>query len=317
MRRRIATATAVTLALAGTAACGSESGSTTESDALEGLTVTGDFGKKPTVKLEDFDVDKAQSEELIEGDGAEVAEDSYVMYHVLIANGTDGKDLQSSYEQPSAQQMVVAQQPELISKAVIGAHIGSRVAVAAPVEELVGEGGAAQVGLTAEDDIVLVFDLIEEGEAPLSGPEGEEVDPPADAPKVVGDDNGVTGLDFGDAPAKGPMANKDFEVIPLINGEGAEVEEGDSITVDYFGAVWGNEDAPFDSSYERGEPASFTLAKGGLIDGWVKGLTGVKVGSRVMLVIPPELGYGEAGSGEKIPPNSPLVFVVDVLGVAG
>ena len=320
MRRRLATISVVALTLTGTAACGSDSEPKAEPEsnaALDGLSVTGDFGKKPTVKTEGFDVKAGESEELIVGDGAEVSKDSYVMYHVLIAKGSDGKDLQSSYEQPSTQQMIVAQQPPLISDAVIGAHIGSRVAVAAPVEELVGEGGAAQVGLTAEDDIVLVFDLIEEGEAPLSAPEGEEVDPPADAPKVVGDEKSVTGIDFSDAPAKAPKANADFEVIPLINGEGAEVKEGDNVTVNYFGAVWGNEDEPFDSSYSRGEPASFGLTKGGLIDGWVKGLQGVKVGSRVMLVIPPELGYGAQGSGENIPGDSTLVFVIDVLGVNG
>jgi peptidylprolyl isomerase len=321
MRRRLATISVVALTLTGTAACGSDSEPTTASEEsgaeLDGLTVTGDFGKKPTVKTDGFDVKAGASEELIEGDGAEVTQDSLVMYHVLIANGTDGKELQSSYEQPTSQQMIVADQPALISDAVVGAHIGSRVAVAAPVEELVGKGGAAQVGLTAKDDIVLVFDLVEEGEAPLTAPEGEEVDPPADAPKVVGDDQSVTGLDFSDAPAKAPKADSDFEVIPLVNGEGAEVQENQTVTVNYFGAVWGNEDEPFDSSFARGEPASFQLTKGGLIDGWVKGLQGVKVGSRVMLVIPPSLGYGAEGSGEKIPGDSTLVFVIDVLGASG
>ena len=129
------------------------------------------------------------------------------------------------------------------------------------------------------------------------------------APDVVENDGDVTGIDFSDAPSKAP---KEFEVIPLIEGEGPKVKEGDSISVDYFGIVWGGKE-PFDESYSR-EPASFGLTKGGLIDGWVQGLDGVTVGSRVMLVIPSELGYGEQGSPPDIPGGATLVFVVDVLG---
>ena len=79
--------------------------------------------------------------------------------------------------------------------------------------------------------------------------------------------------------------------------------------------MWGKGDAPFDESYSQ-EPATFTLADGQLIAGWVKGLKGVKLGSRVMLIIPPSLGYGAQGGGQDIPPNSTLVFVIDVLGIA-
>ena len=63
-----------------------------------------------------------------------------------------------------------------------------------------------------------------------------------------------------------------------------------------------------------GDDTLFALAKGQLIDGWVEGLQGVKVGSRVMMVIPPEQGYGKKGSPPSIPANATLVFVIDVLG---
>ena len=67
----------------------------------------------------------------------------------------------------------------------------------------------------------------------------------------------------------------------------------------------------FDSSWDRGSPSTFSLQ--GVIPGWTQGLAGQTVGSQVLLVIPAELGYGEQGSGGTIPPNSPLVFVVDIL----
>jgi len=313
MLRRTAAATAAALLLAGTAACGSDddSSSKTTTESLDGLKVTGTFGKKPTLKVDGLDVSKAESAEVIEGDGAEVTKDSYVNYRFLIASGKNGDELANNYAEDKLQQLVVAQQPKIVSDAVVGAHIGSRVAIAAPVEDLVGKGGAPQVGLTAKDDIVLVFDLVEEGDKPLSGPDGEAVDPPADAPKAQADGDTVTGIDFSDAPKAAPKAAGDFEVIPLVEGTGKAVKTGDSITVNYYGAVWGS-DKPFDSSFDRGQPASFTLAEGSLIQGWVKGLTGVKVGSRVMLVIPPSLGYADQAQ-QDIPANSTLVFVVDVL----
>lgn len=308
MRRRIAMISTVALVVAGTAGCGSDA-------ELEGLTVTGDFGSEPTVKVDGFDVEASESQELIEGDGPEIGKDSYVMYHGLIVKGADGEILQNSYEQPETQEMVVDEQPELISDAVVGTNIGSRVAVAAPIEELVGKGGAGQVGLTAEDDVIFVFDLIEEGEPPLSGPKGEKLDPPADAPKVVEKEGTVTGLDFSDAPAKPPAK---FQAIPLIEGDGPAVKEGDTITVDYLGTKWGGEDQPFDNSFERGEPAEFPLTRGGLIDGWLKGLDGAAVGSRLLLVIPPELGYGAKGNPEiDVTGKDTLVFLIDILATDG
>jgi peptidylprolyl isomerase len=299
--------------LVSTAACGSdgEGGGSSGGDALEGLEVTGEFGEQPKVKIDGLDVDKIQSSEVIEGDGAEVTQDSYVNYRFSMVNA-DGKEVQGNYKEEEPSELVVAQLTEALRDKVVGSHIGSRVVIALPVTELAGPEGNPQMGLDPKDDMVLVFDMIEEGEPPLEGPEGKEVDPPAAAPKVQGDEEAVTGIDFSDAPAKAP---KKLQVIPLINGTGPKVEQGDNVTVDYYGAVWGNEKEPFDESYSRGTPATFGLTPGGLIDGWVQGLEGVKVGSRVMLVIPPELGYGEQGSGEKIPGNSTLVFVIDVLGV--
>ena len=317
MRRRLAAASVLTLALGGLAACGSDSGSDSDSssgssDSIEGLTVTGTFAEEPTIEVDGMDVDGVESTVPIEGEGAEMTEDGAALYRFVIANGATGETVASNYQDNEPQQLLMAEENEVITGEVLGKSIGSRVVLAMPVVDLLGEQGAPQVGLEADDDLVMVIDLVEESEAPeppLDGPEGEEVEPPAAAPKVVEEDGTVTGIDFSDAPAKAPT---DFEVIPLVNGEGAVVKEDDPITVDYFGAVWGEEE-PFDESYTK-EPASFTLSKGSLIDGWIKGLAGAKVGSRVMLIIPADLGYGAQGSPPDIPGDSTLVFVVDVLG---
>ena len=313
MRRSLAAVPLAALVLSATTACGDDGGDTTTAtparDSIDGLTVTGDFGAEPKVEVDGLDVSEAETGTIIQGDGAEVAEDDAVRFRFYAADGTNGQVVASNYSDPEPSKLELGT-PGPFNEYIVGTNIGDRVAVALPVKDLVGEDQAPPPGLKRKDDLVLVFDVIEEVAPPLDGPEGEPVDPPADAPAVVEEDGAVTGFDFADAPAKPP---KELQVITLVEGEGEEVAEGDQLTVDYFGAVWG-EEQPFDDSYSRGEPTEFALAKGQLIDGWVEGLQGVPVGSRVMLVIPPAQGYGKQGSPPDIPANATLVFVIDVLG---
>ncbi|GIJ33428.1 FKBP-type peptidyl-prolyl cis-trans isomerase [Verrucosispora sp. WMMD703] len=98
-------------------------------------------------------------------------------------------------------------------------------------------------------------------------------------------------------------------VTPLIEGTGPKVQAGQSITTNYVGVFYESGEE-FDSSWERGEPATFPIGVGQVIPGWDKGLVGVTVGSRVQLDIPAEDAYGDGGGGR---PAGPLRFVVDVL----
>jgi peptidylprolyl isomerase len=127
-------------------------------------------------------------------------------------------------------------------------------------------------------------------------------------------------------PTTGPLSKEPKVTVPtgaapskletkdLITGTGAEAKDGDTVTVNYVGVLYkgGKE---FDASWKRNEPFSFTLGKGQVIAGWDQGVAGMKVGGRRELIIPAALGYGAKGSGAAIPPNAPLVFVVDLLGV--
>ena len=313
MRRRLA-ATLTAFALVGVSACSGDDGGADQEaaekgDEIAGLSVTGDFGEEPTVEVDGLDVDEPVVAELIEGDGPEVTGGSSVNYRFYIVDG-EGELVSNNFPEPRPQAIRVDEQVEVLGDALVGSSIGSRVALAVPVSDLFGPDGGAQFGLAAEDDLVIVMDLLEETAEPLDGPEGTERDLPRGLPEVVEEDGTVTGLDFTDAPRNAPGR---LRVVPLVEGEGAEVQEGDAVTVDYLGTVWGG-DTPFDESYS-GEPTTFTLTEGGLIDGWVEGLQGVTAGSRVLLVVPPAKGYGKAGAGEQIPGGSALVFVVDVLGV--
>jgi peptidylprolyl isomerase len=106
-------------------------------------------------------------------------------------------------------------------------------------------------------------------------------------------------------------APKLLQVDDLVEGTGDAAKAGDTVTVDYVGVLYKN-GKQFDASWDRGEPFQFQLGAGGVIQGWDQGLVGMKVGGRRMLTIPANLGYGTEGAPPDIPPNAPLVFVVDL-----
>src|SRR6187402_3388426 len=124
-------------------------------------------------------------------------------------------------------------------------------------------------------------------------------------PQITRDAGGAPVPHFDGAEVPEGLAVEVLEV-----GTGAPVEEGQSISVHYSGWLWNG--TPFDSSWDRGEPISFVIARGSLIAGWVDGIVGQPVGSKLLLVVPPESGYGARAVGP-IPANSTLVFAVDVL----
>jgi FKBP-type peptidyl-prolyl cis-trans isomerase len=97
----------------------------------------------------------------------------------------------------------------------------------------------------------------------------------------------------------------------LKEGTGTEAKKGDTVEVHYTG--WLTNGKKFDSSVDRGKPFSFRLGAGMVIKGWDEGVAGMKVGGKRKLMIPPELGYGARGAGDAIPPNSELVFEVELL----
>lgn len=111
---------------------------------------------------------------------------------------------------------------------------------------------------------------------------------------------------------KGPPPGK-LIVRELEEGTGATIEAGDQAKVQYVGVGYktGQE---FDSSWSRGEPFFFYLGGGQVIRGWDQGVAGMKVGGRRELIIPPDLGYGEAGTAA-VPPNETLIFVIDLLSI--
>ena len=106
----------------------------------------------------------------------------------------------------------------------------------------------------------------------------------------------------------------DLVVDDLVVGEGAEATAGHPVEVHYVGVSWSN-GQQFDASWDRGDTFTFTLGAGQVIEGWDRGVTGMRVGGQRRLTLPPELAYGRRGAGGVIGPDETLVFVVDLVGV--
>lgn len=114
--------------------------------------------------------------------------------------------------------------------------------------------------------------------------------------------------------AGGAMA-AELKVTDVTVGTGAEAKPGGTVVVHYTG--WLMDGTKFDSSRDRNRPFKFPLGAGRVIRGWDEGVSGMRVGGRRELIIPPEMAYGARGAGNVIPPNATLKFDVELLGVEG
>lgn len=116
-------------------------------------------------------------------------------------------------------------------------------------------------------------------------------------------------IDFpGDAPPT------ELVIEDLIAGEGPKAKSGKTISAHYVGVAYSTGEE-FDASWNRGAPLDFRLGIGQVIEGWDKGIEGMRVGGRRRLVIPPDLAYGDRGAGSAIRPGETLIFVVDLVDV--
>lgn len=115
-----------------------------------------------------------------------------------------------------------------------------------------------------------------------------------------------------DFPEGQPPA--DLEIVEIWEGDGAVAKAGDFVKVHYVGVAFSTGEE-FDASWGRGKPLEFKLGAGQVIEGWDKGIQGMKVGGRRRLTIPAHLAYGERGAGNVIAPGETLIFVCDLMGV--
>tara|TARA_B100001173_G_C15830311_1_gene480147 strand:+ start:250 stop:666 length:417 start_codon:yes stop_codon:yes gene_type:complete len=113
---------------------------------------------------------------------------------------------------------------------------------------------------------------------------------------------------------------EDLKIENLQVGEGRSAEKGLSVTVHYTGWIYDQSEADgrgkkFDSSFDRREPFAFVLGVGQVIKGWDEGVKDMKVGGKRVIIIPSDMAYGSRGAGDVIPPNTDLIFEVELLGL--
>lgn len=299
-------------------ACGGgseETASSSGDEVFSGVEVSGAADEQPEVTVvTPFEVDETTTEVLDEGDGDTVKEGDQASVQYLGVSGSSGAEFDSSWSRGAEPVTFPLEQGGLIQgfiDGLVGQRYGSRVAIAIPPADGYGEEGVPDAGIAGGDTLVFVVDLIEAAPQPLAMAEGEAQPLPSGLPQLETDADGTPTVFKADADTADTV--DELVVAPVIVGDGPELEVGQTATVHYVGQLY-PDDTVFDESWSSGQPAQFPLAEGGLIQGFLDGLVGQPVGSRVVIAIPSEEGYGKAGSPPSIPPDSDLIFVVDILG---
>ncbi|WP_144795475.1 FKBP-type peptidyl-prolyl cis-trans isomerase [Microbacterium paludicola] len=258
--------------------------------AAEGVDVDGEFGTASTATFElGEQVDAAQRTVLTEGDGVAIADGDYVSYALSAFDGETGDRLgDAGYE--AGELLPVQLTAEAPMGQLIGcATVGSRLSVVFPTS----------ADAAAQYYIVDVLDVVP------TAAWGEEQEPVDGMPSVTLADDGEPTVEIpeGDAP-------EELEISVLKEGDGIAVEDGDTTLLQYYGVDWETGES-FDSSWANGAPIS--IDGNTYVPGFVEALAGQKVGSQVLVVIPPALGYGEEGTSEHELAGKTLVFVIDIL----
>lgn len=172
------------------------------------------------------------------------------------------------------------------------------------------EGGGAEAAQTAEGATT--------AGSPKAAPTSTEAGASGSSSAAVKTLADGVGTDVEKAPTiTSPSGTPPTSLVKedVVEGEGTAAKLGDTVEVRYTLVNWGGKNDPVDSSWANGsDPVSFPLEEGGLIDGWIKGVPGMKPGGRRLLVVPPEQGYGAQGTPDGgVPPNGTLIFVVDLV----
>jgi FKBP-type peptidyl-prolyl cis-trans isomerase len=273
----------------------------------EAVKVSGDFDTEPTVDFPaPLSLTAIQRTVVIEGDGTEVQDGALTQVHFTLYNGETGELSTSTGYDPSTLVQATVDEavflPGLV-KTIRCATVGSRIVGVVPAGDAFGDQGNADLGVEPGQPVVFILDLV--GVVPTQA-EGTSTPLPAGFPEVEFADDGQPTVTIPDAD---PPA--ELKVATIITGAGATVAAGDSVTVQYQGINWTSGEV-FDQSWGSG-PASFTTD--GVIVGFGDAMVGQTVGSRVVVIIPPDLGYGPSGgnSGAGIAADDTLVFVIDIL----
>jgi peptidylprolyl isomerase len=312
------------LAAAGllSAACGSSSApapaATSSSAALPAA--SGSVGQAAVITPAQGSTppDKLETKTLVQGSGKTLSNGELAVVNYTAFNWSQNKKLGDSYgsagqtgPQPQGIELGSSSALPAWTTALTGAKVGSRIEVVAPPADAFGSQGNSQAGVGPTDVLVFVLDVVGgyPANADITGTMAAQTD--ASLPKVVGEPgsgNPTVSIPAGVQPPSGLVAKV------LIQGNGPTVAKGQTLLMQYTGVDW-NTGKNFDSSFTRKSAFTTAIGEGAVIPGWDQGLVGKHVGDRVLLVIPPSLGYGPEGGQPSagIGAKDTLVFVADIV----
>lgn len=297
--RRLVVGLAVPILLA-TAACSGGGSTPVKEVTLAAVKVSGTPNAKPVVSFKAPIAFKTTTDRIVEhgpGTGPAIERSSLVTVRYVAIDATDELEFGNSWQgKPST--FYVNTVVKGFSDGLIGAHAGDRVLIGSRSQDAFGATGNLASTVHPGDSVIFVVDILKVL---------PELSTPPNVPKLTYDANGNPEKFTTDAQVT--REPKTLGVYPIIKGPGPVVKSGDNITVEYFGQIY-----PGGSVFNawNGQPFPTQIGNGSVIKGWDQGLVGQRVGSRVVLVIPPSLGYG-AKKQSGIPPNSTLIFTVQIL----
>lgn len=298
-------------------ACGDDSGSSSDEkgaggSSLGSVEISGDPGSNPEVTWDgEMTADEIDTDVVAEGDGAEIETGDRVFAQIWIGNGVTQEMSFSTYDAAQPQLLTVDEQQlsPLFLSGLEGQNVGSRVAIAASAQTAFGEGGNPELKIGNEDTVLTIIDVINKVE---DGPQGTDQKAPSWVPGLEGESDAPTAFDF----AGTPEPTNALRSAVLVEGDGPAIEKGQTLAANYLGQVYGGK-KPFDGSFDSGQPLARPIGVGQLVKGWDQALVGQTIGSRVVLAIPPKLGYGSEGNKDAgIKGTDTLYFVIDILGAA-
>ncbi|MER7798053.1 FKBP-type peptidyl-prolyl cis-trans isomerase [Microbacterium sp. NPDC096154] len=261
-----------------------------DGDATDALEVTGEVGSVPEVAFEaPLEIAEPLRTVVTEGEGEPLQEGESVEYAMAIFDASNGELAQvGGFDETLLP--LEASAASGVGQLLGCAPVGSRVAVTIPGSE---QSAAA----------VYVIDVLGTADDVPARASGEQQDVPEGLPTVELSDEGAPTITLPDAE---PPA--ETQVTTLIKGEGAVVESGDDVLVNYTGVKW-SDGSVFDSSWDAGSPVPFNT--GAVVAGFTKALEGQTVGSQVLVTMPPADGYGSVPGHEL--EKETLTFVLDIL----
>jgi FKBP-type peptidyl-prolyl cis-trans isomerase len=271
-------------------------------------TVSGAFGSDPVISLPGPKPPASLTvKTLSQGSGPVVKPGDYVLFNVAAKVWAGDRLVMDSFTDRQPQGLPLSSGLPAW-RHLAGQRVGSRVLMVVPPKDGFGAQGDPSVNVTGTDTLVFVFDILRAlpSTAHASGT-AQPYHPGPAMPAVA-------------TTAQGPQITVPSHAKPpthlvsrvLVQGHGSQALPGDTVVVQFTGAIW-RTGKVFDSSWAHQAPQVFKLGSGQTVRGWELGLEGQRVGSRVLLVIPPQLGYGKRGSPPVIKGTDTLVYVVDII----